>query len=973
MTQFTPHQPRANRDEILHALAVLTKPGTEVELRAIGVQTHSGEKPHPVSLRFTDLDELANTALALDASAKGIYITLNPLKDGTTGSTADTDIAERRWFPVDIDPKRPANTAASDEEHDGASRRAAEIRDFLTGLGWPEPVEADSGNGAHLLYRVELLNDDASRKLVQNALKALDVGFSGDGQNVDTGVHNAARIWKLYGSVARKGLDTPERPHRMAQVLHVPSELGIVTREQLEALAALLPDEHDAVKDSEPSGKALDAAAWLAEQGVEVDRVNRRTDCTVYRLVECPWADEHSDGVDGAAVIQLASGALVFKCWHAHCAERGWRDLRVFLEPDAYARQDAPAAAQHPYSTADEGISMLKRGEKIQLTNFTAHIVSDVVKDDGVEKQRAMEIKAVLAGGAPVRFTIPAAQFANLGWAIEQLGPKAVVFPGYDAQSNARAAIQLLSEDITTRHVYTHLGWRKLANGAWVYLHTEGGVGANWSGWSGSSEKWSGQNSQPDHGISGNEADASNQWSGWSGTISGETALDVSITGLPHYTLPSTCGSREELRDAVQASLRMLDVAALRLTVPVYAAIWRAALGNCDFSLHISGKSGAGKSALAALTVQHFGRGMDARHLPGNWSSTDNALGGLQFVAKDALLVVDEFKPIGTAQDIARWHAKADRVLRAQGNGSGRQRMRADATLREEKPPRCLTLSTGEDNPRGDSLQARMLILAMSKEDMDWTRLTAAQQDASSGQYALAMAGYLSWLAPQYEGIRTGLGREMADLRDRIVGRGQHQRTPEIVANLLVGIRHFLKFAIEVGAVSEVEGKRLWVQSQKYLALASISHAAQQANERPTRRFADLLQSALMSGKAHVASAVDGKRPKQNASAWGWGDSYPNGDRIGWVDGDDLYLAPTAARNLACRIAQEGNEAFPLTERMLSQHLYDEKLLLAQEAARESRSVRKMIAGNRVAVLHLHTSFLLSPVLEPDQPDQKVA
>src|SRR5258705_4358739 len=109
MTQPIPHQPRANRDEIRHALAVLTKPGTEVELRAIGVQTHSGEKPHPVWKCFTDRDELANSAIALDASAKGIYVTLNPLKDGTTGSAQDSDIAARRWLPVDVDPKRPAN------------------------------------------------------------------------------------------------------------------------------------------------------------------------------------------------------------------------------------------------------------------------------------------------------------------------------------------------------------------------------------------------------------------------------------------------------------------------------------------------------------------------------------------------------------------------------------------------------------------------------------------------------------------------------------------------------------------------------------------------------------------------------------------------------------------------------------------------------------------------------------------------
>src|SRR5258707_13241767 len=121
----------ASSDEVLRALAVLTKPGTEVELRAIGVKRHTGDTSHAVTQRFTDLSELANSALALDASAKGIYVTLNPLKDGTTGNAQDTDIASRRWLPVDIDPKRPPDTAARGEEHEGAWRRAAEIRTFL--------------------------------------------------------------------------------------------------------------------------------------------------------------------------------------------------------------------------------------------------------------------------------------------------------------------------------------------------------------------------------------------------------------------------------------------------------------------------------------------------------------------------------------------------------------------------------------------------------------------------------------------------------------------------------------------------------------------------------------------------------------------------------------------------------------------------------------------------------------------------
>jgi hypothetical protein len=39
-------------------------------------------------------------------------------------------------------------------------------------------VIADSGNGAHLLYRVDLENDDHSRDLVRKSLEVLAILFS---------------------------------------------------------------------------------------------------------------------------------------------------------------------------------------------------------------------------------------------------------------------------------------------------------------------------------------------------------------------------------------------------------------------------------------------------------------------------------------------------------------------------------------------------------------------------------------------------------------------------------------------------------------------------------------------------------------------------------------------------------------------------------------------------------------------------
>ena len=72
-----------------------------------------------------------------------------------------------------------------------------------------------------------------------------------------------------------------------------------------------------------------------------------------------------------------------------------------------------------------------------------------------------------------------------------------------------------------------------------------------------------------------------------------------------------------------------------------------------------------------------------------------------------------------------RSHRDADRLFRGQGNHAGRLRMRSDGGLRPAKPPRALTLSTGEDVPKGQSLRARLLVLEVSPGDFSKEALDA--------------------------------------------------------------------------------------------------------------------------------------------------------------------------------------------------------------------------------------------------------
>jgi len=122
---------------------------------------------------------------------------------------------------------RPSGVSATDAEKKAARRRALEVREYLRGLGWPEPVVGDSGNGYHLLYRVELSNDRESLELVKGILEALAFKFSDKAVEVDVTTCNAARIWKLYGTTARKGDDAEERPHRRSRLLKVPEGAAV--------------------------------------------------------------------------------------------------------------------------------------------------------------------------------------------------------------------------------------------------------------------------------------------------------------------------------------------------------------------------------------------------------------------------------------------------------------------------------------------------------------------------------------------------------------------------------------------------------------------------------------------------------------------------------------------------------------------------------------------------------------------------
>src|SRR5262245_48736800 len=324
---------------IQQTASLFFQPGTVVELRIL--DTSRGT----VSGYFDNSQTFTQAAQQWSGKAPAVYCTLNPcnpallaraanrLKDRVKSTTSDKDIVHRYWFPLDFDPVRPADISATDVEHGAALQRAEACTTWLTQRGWPAPVAADSGNGGHRLYRIDLPNDDDSRALLQHCLAALDMYFSDNAVTLDVSVFNAARIWKVYGTMACKGDNLPERPHRLARLLDVPTPLEVVTRAQLEALAALVPELPKATPRPGSSGYgSFDLEQWIADHGLPV--VSRGPwGSGGYRWVlnPCPWNADHTNR--SAFVVRLPAGAIAAGCHHNSCQGHDWQALRDMYEP----------------------------------------------------------------------------------------------------------------------------------------------------------------------------------------------------------------------------------------------------------------------------------------------------------------------------------------------------------------------------------------------------------------------------------------------------------------------------------------------------------------------------------------------------------------------------------------------------------------------------------------------------------------
>lgn len=505
------------------------------------------------------------------------------------------------------------------------------------------------------------------------------------------------------------------------------------------------------------------------------------------------------------------------------------------------------------------------------VASFDARVTREVIHDNGIERDIHFVIEGALNDGTPLpTITVEAEEYPAMRWCTGLWGAKA--YPMEASPHHLRRGILELSDpDQQTR--YTHTGWRKVNGGQRVFLFNGGAVGAD--------------------GV--------------------DVDVELDDSRLQGYVLEA---HPEAVTEAMQASLRYLELTDLRITGPLWAAMYLAPLSEIiepDFVPFIYGKTGAMKSTITALALNHFGAGWNYNRMPASWTDTVTSLEMKSFAAKDVPLVVDDY-----ARDVLNARSqdrKAQRMIRAWGNRANRARRKSDLSAQKNFPPRGLAIVSGEQLPSGQSIIGRLLPIEVRRDDLvdneaAMARLNACQ--AERRKYPHAMSAFLLWVRERWDDLKEELPNEWERLRDhQRFTEMTHQRIPAVIAKLYCGFDLAMKFAVAQSAIEQEEAQQWRNRFFDALLEDALDHSILVEEEDPIDRFVRIIRDDVAQGKIWFEGTGD------IADMPVAGDRTPYAEKLGFVDQDWLYVFGESTLSYIQQRCRQTGDPFPLNRNAL--------------------------------------------------------
>ncbi len=614
--------------------------------------------------------------------------------------------------------------------------------------------------------------------------------------------------------------------------------------------------------------------------------------------------------------------------------KRAMQDAEPFTG-DALAQRDAAAEYYnrvYGYCVDNGRICQETAEGPKPLANFVVLPRAVVTRDDGVNVQQETVLDGwTMDGAALPRVTVKTDQFDSMGWVTKNWDFRANIAPGNTVKDRLRYAISEVGRETCERVTqYTHTGWRKIG-GKWAYLYEGGAIGAE--------------------------------------------NVTVSLgSGLDMYRLDGS-GAEEfdaiSFSDGASVTLALNGIIAEHVCIPLLGTVFLAPLREFlaatgvapAYALFLLGGTGSRKSTAAALALSHFGN-FTGKSLPASFNDTANFIRKKAFLLKDAPIVVDDYHPVTSLQERKKMEATAQSLARAFGDGAERGRMKSDLTLQESMPPRGVAIISGEDTPGvGESGMARFYVVNVGKDDVPPTEgLTEMQELARKGYLQKSMRGYIKWILQQIDDmpklLHDGFIRNRAIALEKT--KGQHGRTAEAIAHMMLGYDSMLRYLRDVGLLSTDECVKMSAHAWHVVSDNSRRQADDMREDRPSKIFLATIGELLVSHGAAVRdlTSLPGEEGRPSGT--------PK-DMIGYMDADFYYLMPNVAYRAVAKLCNDQGQAFPLTAKMLYKQMREDGVLTAETTTSTSATRPKWIDGKSQRLLWIPRRMIDGPKVANEQ------
>lgn len=479
----------------------------------------------------------------------------------------------------------------------------------------------------------------------------------------------------------------------------------------------------------------------------------------------------------------------------------------------------------------------------IPHSNFVAKIDRVKVIDDGIEQVKYFDISG-LANGDEVlpTVTVPAKDFARMQW-VWEWGNKAIFNSSY-SKDIVRYAVQTTSK-----------------NAEMVIFHYQNGI----------------------------DFDGDKHSYFYPNGVIGESSKNTTdIAELQGYGFPPVkdIAPIEECYESVKTFLDVvanpqakgvpLFLLSFALLSPLMDKLKSEGI-EVTFLGWLMGKTGSLKTSLSLVLLNFFGRFTNPT---ATFADTITSIERQLYLAKDSLLILDDFHPAVSYGEKRAKEALASKVIRSVGDRTGKRRAKSNLKMNKTYNPRGNVLITGEDIVAGHSSNSRLMVVELGFGDIDTDKLSYLQDNGHLlNSFTYHYIRHLLDTVYNAEGVN--LKDEFTAYRDEASNANRHKRFASAVSLLQLSWNHFLMFFRHVEAITDEEYETMKTEGwNTFLGIASAQNARAQSEDAVSKYMSALREMIFTKQIATADKSAPSHLSAQNT--------------IIYHDAENYYLVPQA-------------------------------------------------------------------------------